>query len=61
MSPSAERSPHQARARAKEKGLPGDQRKAPGKLVEGQVVTGWKAALGALTIAHPDRLAHHIN
>lgn len=50
-----------ARARAKEKGLPRDQRKAPGRLVEGQVVTGFKAALGALTIAYPDRLAPHIN
>jgi hypothetical protein len=25
-----------------------DQRKAPGRLVEGAVVQGWKAALGAL-------------
>jgi putative transposase len=50
-----------ARARAKEKGLPGHQRRAPGKLVEGQVVTGWKAALGALAVAYPDRLALHIN
>ena len=50
-----------ARARAKEKGLPGNQRKAPGKLIEGQVVTGWKAALGAFAVAYPDRLTAHIN
>ena len=50
-----------ARERAKEKGLPGDQRKAPGKLVEGQIVTGWKAALGALAVAHPDRIGNNIN
>jgi putative transposase len=50
-----------ARARAKEKGLPGNKRKAPGKLVEGQVVSGWKAALGALAVAYPDRLAPYIN
>jgi putative transposase len=45
-----------ARQRAKEKGLPGNQRKAPGKLVEGQTVTGWKAAYGALAVAYPDRI-----
>jgi putative transposase len=37
-----------ARQRAKERGLSRDQRKAPGRLVEGAVVQGWKAALGAL-------------
>ncbi|MGN6576061.1 MAG: IS256 family transposase [Nocardioides sp.] len=50
-----------ARERAKEKGLPPDQRKAPGKLVEGQIVTGWKAALGALAVAYPDRIGNNIN
>jgi len=50
-----------ARARAKEKGAPRDQRKAPGKLVEGAVVQGWKQALNALALAYPDRLAGHIN
>ena len=49
-----------ARQRAKEKGLPANARKAPGRLVEGGVVQGWKAALGALAIAHPDRLAPFI-
>jgi putative transposase len=50
-----------ARARAKEKGAPRDQRKAPGRLVEGAVVQGWKQALGALAIQFPDRLAGYIN
>jgi len=50
-----------ARERAKEAGLPRDRRKAPGKLVEGGTVQGWKAALGALAIAYPDRQAGHIN
>jgi putative transposase len=45
-----------ARQRAKEKGLPASQRKAPGRLVEGATVLGWKQALGALALAHPDRL-----
>ena len=49
-----------AREREKERGTPRDQRKAPGHLVEGQIVFGWKAALNALMIAHPDRLAGHI-
>ena len=45
-----------ARQRAKEAGLPRNQRKAPGRLVEGATVHGWKAALGALAITHPERL-----
>jgi putative transposase len=49
-----------ARARAKEKGTPRDQRKAPGKLVEGATVQGWKQALGALALAYPDRLAPYL-
>ena len=50
-----------ARARAKERGLPPNKRKAPGYLVEGQVVYSWKAALNALMLAYPDRLAGHVN
>jgi putative transposase len=50
-----------ARARAKEKGTPANKRKAAGRLVEGATVQGWKAALGALAIAYPDRLADHLN
>ena len=50
-----------ARARAKEKGTAASKRKAPGKLVEGQAVTGWKQAFGALAIAYPDRLTDYLN
>jgi putative transposase len=50
-----------ARQRAKEKGLPAGQRKAPARLVEGATVQGWKAALGALALHYPDRLTGHIN
>lgn len=49
-----------ARDRAKERGLPGNQRKASGRLVEGQVVTNWKAALGQLALAYPDRINPHL-
>lgn len=49
-----------ARARAKEKNLPRDQRKAPHRLVEGATVQSWKQALGALALAYPDRLAPHL-
>jgi putative transposase len=49
-----------ARARAKEKGLPPDRRRAAGRLVEGATLQGWKAALGALTLAYPDRLERYL-
>ncbi len=49
-----------ARERAKEKGHPAAQRKAPGKLVEGQIVTNWKQALGQLAIVYPDRINPHL-
>jgi putative transposase len=49
-----------ARQRATETGKPRNQRKAPGRLVEGATAQGWKAALGALAIAYPDRLAGRI-
>jgi putative transposase len=49
-----------ARQRAKEAGKPKTERKAPGRLVEGAAVHGWKPALGALTIAFPDRLVGRI-
>lgn len=45
-----------ARQRAKEAGTPRGERKAPGRLVEGAATHGWKAALGALVLAYPDRL-----
>jgi putative transposase len=50
-----------ARARAKEAGLPANARKAPGKLVEGSTVPGWKQALGALALAFPDRISPYLN
>jgi len=45
-----------ARARAAERGYRKGHRKAEGRLVEGQVTTGWRAALGGLAIAYPDRI-----
>ncbi len=50
-----------ARQRAKEKNKPKAARTAPGRLVEGAVIQGLKATLGALAIAYPDRLGNHIN
>ena len=49
-----------ARARASERGLK-KGRKAEGRLVEGAFTTGWKAALGSLAIAYPDRINSKIN
>ena len=49
-----------AREREKERGLPPDKRKAPGRLVEGQVTTNWKQALEQLALAYPDRINPHI-
>ena len=49
-----------ARQREKERGKPADERKAPGRLVEGQVVTNWKQALAQLAIAYPDRINPHL-
>jgi putative transposase len=45
-----------ARVRAKEKGLPPNQRRAPARLVEGAVVQSWRQALGALALHYPERL-----
>jgi putative transposase len=49
-----------ARHRATEKGRPRNERTAPGRLVEGAAVQGWKAALGALALAYPDRLGPYL-
>ena len=49
-----------AREREKERSKPPTQRTAPGRLVEGSTVQGWKAALGALALAYPDRLAPYL-
>ena len=45
-----------ARDREKERGKPPAERKAPGRLVEGQITTNWKQALSQLAIAYPDRI-----
>ena len=42
--------------REKERGKPREQRKAHGRLVEGQIVTNWKQALAQLAAAYPDRI-----
>lgn len=44
-----------AAEREKERGKTGN-RKAPGRLVEGQLVTNWKQALAQLAAAYPDRI-----
>jgi putative transposase len=49
-----------ARQRAKERGKPANERKAAGRLVEGQIVTNWKQALAQLAIAYPDRINPHL-
>jgi transposase-like protein len=49
-----------ARQRAKELGLPANQRKAPGRLVEGQITTNWKQALEQLALVYPDRINPYI-
>jgi putative transposase len=45
-----------ARARAKDRGKPANQRTAPGRLVEGGTVQGWNAAINALSQAYPNRI-----
>ena len=45
-----------ARDRAAEKGKPAGQRRASGRLIEGQVTTNWKQALAQLAAAYPDRI-----
>ena len=45
-----------ARERAKDRGKPASERKAPPRLVEGAAVTSWKKALSQLAIAFPDRI-----
>ena len=49
-----------ARERAKERGLPSGDRKAPGRLVEGQTTTNWKQALEQLALVYPDRIGPHL-
>ena len=49
-----------ARQRAKDRNKPPGERKAPGRLVEGQVVTNWKQALEQLALTYPDRINPHL-
>ena len=49
-----------AREREKERGRPANQRKAAGRLVEGQIVTNWKQALAQLALAYPDRIQPYL-
>jgi len=49
-----------ARQRAKERGKPPGERKAPGRLVEGQAVTNWKQALEQLALTYPERINPHL-
>ena len=49
-----------ARERLAERGLPAAKRKAPGRLVEGQITTNWKQALEQLAIVYPDRITPHL-
>ncbi|RWA15383.1 transposase, partial [Mycolicibacterium brumae] len=48
-----------AAERAKERGQK-HNRKAAGRLVEGQVVTNWKKALEQLVLVYPDRIEPHL-
>jgi transposase-like protein len=49
-----------ARDRAKERGRPAAERRASGRLVEGQVTTNWKQALEQLALVYPDRINPHL-
>ncbi|PXA76858.1 IS256 family transposase [Auritidibacter ignavus] len=49
-----------ARERAKERGKPAHQRKAAGRLIEGQQTTNWKQALAQLAVAFPDRMEPYL-
>lgn len=49
-----------ARERARERGLKASERKAPGRLVEGQITTNWKQALQQLALAYPARINQHL-
>lgn len=49
-----------AREREKERGTGRADRKASGRLVEGQITTNWKQALAQLAIAYPDRIEPYL-
>ncbi|OLO87916.1 hypothetical protein [Actinomyces naeslundii] len=48
------------RERDKEKGLPPSKRKAKGKLVDGQVTTGWNKALAQFLATYPNRITPYL-
>ncbi|OLO86628.1 hypothetical protein BKH12_02065 [Actinomyces naeslundii] len=48
------------RERGKEKGLPPSKRKAKGKLVDGQVTTGWNKALAQFPATYPNRITPYL-
>jgi putative transposase len=49
-----------ARERQKERGKPSNERRAAGRLVEGQITTNWKQALAQLALAYPDRIQPYL-
>lgn len=49
-----------AREREKERGRPASQRKASGRLIEGNTTTNWKQALEQLALAYPDRITPYL-
>jgi transposase-like protein len=49
-----------ARDRARERGKPANERRASGRLVEGQVTTNWKQALEQLALVYPERINPHL-
>jgi putative transposase len=49
-----------AREREKERGKPPNERRASGRLVEGQITTNWKQALAQLALAYPDRIQPYL-
>jgi transposase-like protein len=49
-----------AHEREKERGKPANERRASGRLVEGQITTNWKQALAQLALAYPDRIRPYL-
>lgn len=47
--------------RQKDRGKKGKDRKAAGKLIQGQITTNWKQALAQLAVAYPDRINNYLN
>ena len=49
-----------AAQRERDRGKKGNDRTAPGRLIQGHVTTNWKQALAQLAVAHPDRINPHL-